>query len=80
MSTFGGIVGSSVEEKYEENGSEAMSAAASAAGCCWAAVEADDEGSWGVLAEGSAVRNDGSNSRVFSSVRGTFCANRFYIL
>lgn len=50
-----------------------MSAAASAAGCCCAAaVEVD--------AERSAVKNEGSNSRVFSSVRGTFSASRFYEL
>jgi hypothetical protein len=50
-----------------------MSAAASAAGCCCAAaVEVD--------AERSAVKNEGSNSRVFSSVRGTFSASRFYVL
>src|SRR5258707_1340955 len=49
-----------------------MSAAASAAGCCCAAeVEVD--------AEGSAVKNEGSNSRMFSSVRGTFSASRFYV-
>jgi hypothetical protein len=72
MSTFGGMVGSSVEEKYEENGSDAMSAAASAAGCCCCAAV-------GVVdVEGSAVKNEGSNSRVFSSVRGTFSASRFY--
>ena len=53
--------------------SDAISAAASAAGCCCAvSVEVD--------AEGSAVKYEGSNSRVFSSVRGTFSANRFYVL
>ncbi len=47
-----------------------MSAAASVEeGCCWAAAGAE---------EGSAVRKDGSNSRVFSSVRGTFSASRFF--
>ena len=40
-------------------------------GCCWPAVAA------GAEEEGSAVRKDGSNSRVFSSVRGTFSASRF---
>lgn len=55
-----------------------MSAAASAAGCCCAVVDVDEEGSWGALEDGSAVRNDGSNSRVFSSVRGTFSSSRFY--
>jgi hypothetical protein len=49
-----------------------MSAAASVEveGCCWPAAAAAAE-------EGSAVRKDGSNSRVFSSVRGTFSASRF---
>jgi hypothetical protein len=51
-----------------------MSAAASAVGCCCCAdaVEVDTKG--------SAVRNEGSNSRVFSSVRGTFSASRIYVL
>src|SRR5258708_7822987 len=49
-----------------------MSAAASAAGCCCVAeVEVD--------AEGSAVKNEGSNSHMFSSVRGTFSASHFYM-
>ena len=49
-----------------------MSSAASAVGCsCAAVVEVD--------AERSAVKNEGSNSRVFSSVRGTFSASRFYV-
>ena len=52
-----------------------MSAAASAAGCCCAAAVGV-----GVDVEGSAVKNEGSNSRVFSSVRGTFSASRFYVL
>lgn len=56
-----------------------MSAAASAAGCCCAAVGVDEEGSLGVLEDGSAVKNEGSNSRVLSSVRGTFSASRFYV-
>ena len=51
-----------------------MSAAASAVGCCCAATAAE------VDAEVSAVKNEGSNSRVFSSVRGTFSASRFYVL
>lgn len=52
--------------------SDAMSAVASAVGCgCAAAVEVD--------AEGFAVKTEGSNSRVFSSVRGTFSASRFYV-
>lgn len=55
-----------------------MSAAASAAGCCCAAVDVDEEGSWAALEDGSAVKNDGSNSRVFSSVRGTLSSSRFY--
>ena len=49
-----------------------MSAAASVEGCCWPAAVA------GAEEEGSAVRKDGSNSRVFSRVRGTFSASRFF--
>ena len=50
-----------------------MSAAASVEGCCrWPVAAAGTE------EEGSAVRMDGSNSRVLSSVRGTFSASRFF--
>lgn len=65
MRILGGTVGSSVDEKYEANGSAAMSCAVSSC-----AVEDD--------CPGSAVRNEGSNSRVLSRVRGTFSASRFY--
>jgi hypothetical protein len=68
--TLGGAKGSVEEggEKKEANGSEAMSRADSSVGC-WPDVDAE---------EGSAVRIDGSNSRVLSNVRGTFSARRFY--
>lgn len=54
-----------------------MSAAASSCGWCspvvdGPALELEDEG--------SAVRIDGSNSRILSSVRGTFSARRFFFL
>ena len=63
---FGGRLGSSTEVKYEANGSLSRSAVSSSF-CCWEELEA----------EGSAVRIDGSNSLVLSSVRGTFSARRF---
>lgn len=66
---FGGFRGSEEEdgEKKEANGSEAISRADSSVGCCCSLVEVD----------GSAVRIDGSNSRVLSNVRGIFSARRF---
>lgn len=72
ISIFGGVKGSEEEdgEKKDANGSEAISRADSSMGC-WA-----DE----VETDGSAVRIDGSNSRVLSNVRGTFSARRFYTI
>ena len=61
--TLGGVNGSAEEEKKDAKGSDAMSRADSSVGC-WAE-------------EGSAVRIEGSNSRVLSKVRGTFSARRF---
>ena len=67
MSTLGGAKGSASDggEKKAAKGSAAMSVADSSVGC----VEEE--------AAGSAVRIEGSNSRVLSSVRGTFSARRF---
>lgn len=72
ISTLGGANGSASAdgEKKAAKGSDAISSADSSMGCC---PEAEVD-----AAEGSAVRIDGSNSRVLSSVRGTFSARRFY--
>jgi hypothetical protein len=72
INTFGGTRGSEDEEgeKNDANGSDAISTADSSVGC-WPEVDAKEED------EGSAVRVDGSNSRVLSNVRGTFSAKRF---
>lgn len=87
-STFGGTLGSTFPEKYSAKGSDSISSADSSCGRCSGGMFVDDDGSAGaeeddtsgvmieVEAEGLAVRIEGSNSRVLSSVRGTFCASR----
>lgn len=52
-----------------------MSRADSSAG--WE-PDAEEDGSAEARVDGSAVRIEGSNSRVLSSVLGTFSARRFY--
>lgn len=67
INILGGMLGSPSEVKYDANGSAARSAATSSC----------PENEPPAEVEGSAVRMDGSNSRVLSSVRGTFSASRF---
>lgn len=77
-------MGSEAPEKYSAKGSDEMSANDSSVGC-WSGLmlsslfcEFEPEGSfWAdaeadIEVEGSAVRMDGSNSRVLSNVRGAF--------
>ena len=88
MRTLGGTLGSNTPEKYAAKGSAAMSAADSSCGCCSGSAAGSDvdgtsaarvDGPASGSAAGFAVRNEGSYSRVLSSVRGTFCASRFYV-
>lgn len=66
---LGGMLGSSVDVKYEAKGSDAISTADSSGS------SGDEEGPGSL---GSAVKIDGSNSLVLSRVLGIFSARRFY--
>lgn len=66
---LGGISGSSVDVKYEAKGSLSRSTSSCSS---W------EDSPFGFEEdEGSAVRIEGSNSRVLSNVRGMFSARRF---